>query len=211
MQETDKVDLKNWELLVYIVAELGGVSKPVHIERIASRAHAHNPTIYGWELEEYATQIDKEKVRRTLTSLETETNSRKRLLKSHRIFANKSFRKKDMWQLTPDGVQWLKMYQQEIESSLDDSSRLELKDSVSRRLIAHIKHTTFYSDYKSNGCITPSQNRFADMLDCSPDAKVEILKNRHENMLAQIYALDDEDLTEFISACTEAHKYLLTN
>ena len=64
--------LTNVEIAILALADLGGVDKSVHLEHIAERAFKLSPGPFRWDLDEYAEQIDKDKVRVSLTDAEKE-------------------------------------------------------------------------------------------------------------------------------------------
>src|SRR3989304_336110 len=59
--------LTNVEVVTFALAGLDGASHAIHLEEIAARGFELAPRAFRWDLDQYSTHIDKDKVRVSLT------------------------------------------------------------------------------------------------------------------------------------------------
>ena len=198
--------LPNWEVLAYILAELGELQTSVHLEKIADRAYQLTPGAFRWELDEFSDRIDKDKVRVSLTDLEKRSKGKlaRAIGKSQRGQSKKT----DVWQLTPEGVDWIIDNKDRIERALK-GPRLELKRGKATELRNRLAASGLYRQYRSGAKLEYSPYEFTDLLECSPDARSALIQGRFDWLLNQVRLLDDPDLVTFVRTCGAVHADML--
>lgn len=201
--------LQKWELLIYSLMDLRGIDELVHVEHIAVRAQKILPGAFSWDLEEYSERIDKDRVRRILTQLEKGTVQRPQMVRSSKTARSGPNKKKDYWRLTPDGLEWLIENKERLEISLQIDKRVNLIDLVETfRLAKRLESSQLYSDFKQ-GNLNSSRYHLADLLECAPDARKEVIRDRFEKLFMQVRLLNDEQYSRFLLSCGRVHHQLL--
>ncbi|MYC24506.1 MAG: hypothetical protein F4X56_01140 [Gammaproteobacteria bacterium] len=198
--------LPNRDILTFVLAEIGGMEKAVHLEKIADRAFELSPGAFRWSLDEFSNRIDKDKVRASLTNLEKPANGR--LARAVGLTKAGLAKKTDLWELTPEGVNWIILNKSRIESALR-GPRVELKTSLAHSLFKRVTSNALYKRFLKDNTISDSLFEFTDLLECSPDAKDYVIQRRFENMKKQLSLLDDPMLDVFIQECGRVHSDLL--
>ena len=198
--------LPNRDILTFVLAEIGGMEKAVHLEKIADRAFELSPGAFRWSLDEFSNRIDKDKVRVSLTNLEKPANGR--LARAVGLTKAGLTKKTDLWELTPEGVNWIILNKSRIENALR-GPRVELKKSLALNLFKRVTSNALYKRFLTDNTISDSLFEFTDLLECSPDAKDYVIQRRFENMKKQLSLLDDPKLDVFIQECGRVHSDLL--
>ena len=196
------------DVLMLSLAQVGGLEKPVHIEKIVQKAFELNPGFFRWELDEFREYPDKDKVRRSLTSLEKPVTSRGVYVRSSRSSVQKGRAKKDFWQMTPAGLEWLLENQNRIETTLN-KHQVFLHDSVSTSLVKQLTESRLYDRYRLDSDVSYQPYEFTDLLHCSPDAQIDVIQNKFDSLKNRVILLNDKHLIKFLDACGEAHGSLL--
>src|SRR5262249_35202327 len=112
--------LTNVDVVTYVLAELGGVNTSVHLERIAVRAFELNPGTFRWELDEYSSFIDKDKVRVSLT--DAEKSERENLVEAVGVTRSGHSKRTDLWRLTSNGAAWVRENEDRIREALGSAT-----------------------------------------------------------------------------------------
>lgn len=198
--------LSNRDILTFVLAEIGGMEKAVHLEKIAVRAFELSPGAFRWSLDEFANRIDKDKVRVSLSDLEKPANGR--LARAVGLTTPGIAKKTDLWELTPEGVNWIKMNKNRIESALR-GPRIELKRSLAHSLFKQVTSSTLYKRFLKENTISNSTFEFTDLLECSPDANDYVIQRRFEYLKKQLSLLNDPELDGFIQECGRVHSDML--
>ena len=198
--------LSNWEILAYVLAELGELESSVHLEKIADRAYQLTPGAFRWELDEFSDRIDKDKVRVSLTDLEKP--SKGKLARAIGPSQRGQSKKTDVWQLTPDGVDWIIDNKDRIEHALK-GPRLELKRGKATGLRNRLLSSGLHRQFRSRANLVYSPYEFTDLLECSPDARSTLIQGRFDWLLKQVRLLDDPDLITFVRMCGDVHADML--
>jgi hypothetical protein len=189
-----------------VVASLGGVQAPVHLERVAVKAFEFLPGAFRWDLDEYATFIDKDKVRASLTDAEKVGHGQ--LVRSVGVTKQGVSKKTDLWRLTSAGSDWMVEHGDRIAELL--GARMpELKKGRAKELRHRMVGSELYRQFAKHGEVRYSPYDFADLLECSPDASNQVVTDRFDSLQGQVRMLADEELEKFLTACAEAHRRML--
>lgn len=196
-------DLTNVEIVVYVLAELGGGENPVHLERIAERAYAYAPGAFRWDLDDFKSLIDKDKVRVSLTDAQKEKyGALVRAVGARRAGVVKPT---DAWQLTPSGMSWCLDHADRIASLLG-GNQPALKKGRASELRKRIEQSPLYEEFQKHGRVSENPFALADLLECSPDARNDVFQRKLESLMNQVQLLQDSHLLDFLRACSEAHE-----
>ena len=197
----------NVEVVVYVLAEQGGGDQTVHLEQIASRAFDLRPGAFRWDLDAYAHNIDKDKVRVSLTDAQKpKYGALVRAVGPKKAGISKPT---DAWRLTPSGVEWVVENSDRLAHSLGAPAPA-LKKGKAKALRERIHASDLYTSYASTGRVEYAPYGFADLLECSPDASTAVVQQRFDELDGQVRLLRDPDLQHFLSLCAAAHREMLT-
>ena len=198
--------LTNIEVVTYAVALLGGVDRPVHLENVALKSYELAPGAFRWDLDEYASYIDKDKVRVSLT--DAEKDGKGALVMG--VGQTKSGRTKrtDLWRLTSAGTAWVAENRGLIEEATG-TGLPALKRGKAHDLRRRITATDLFRRFADDGELEYSPYDFADLLECSPDASNAVFHDRFDGVRGQVMLLGDAQLAAFLDACAAAHGKML--
>lgn len=203
-QSTDS--LTNIEIVTYAVALLGGLDRPVHLERVALKARDLAPGAFRWDLDEFASYIDKDKVRVSLT--DAEKADKGALVKGVGTTRGGRTKRTDLWRLTASGSAWVAAHREPIESATGVGMPA-LKRGRAQDLRRRITESDLYRGYVNDAGVQYSPFDFADLLECSPDASNGVVHDRFDSLRGQAALLGDPDLVVFLDACAAAHQRML--
>lgn len=198
--------LTNVEVLTFVVADLGGLEGPVHLEHVAVRTFEFMPGAFRWDLDQFSEMIDKDKVRASLT--DAEKPSYGGLVRSVGVTKQGQSKKTDYWRLTPAGSEWVATNGARVAGAL--SAPLPgLKKSRARDLRKRVEGSALFEQFARNGGVEYSPFDFADLLECSPDASNRVVTERFDALRSQVRLLGDDELEEFLAMCADAHPRML--
>ncbi len=197
--------LTNLEVVTIALAQLGGVERTIHLEEIAERASELAPGAFRWDLDKFANLIDKDKVRVSLTDAE---KADRRLVKGVGASQRGKTKRTDFWQVTSNGIDWLMENQTRIESELG-APQSNIKKGRARDLRKRVMRSPLFNAYEADGRVPDDVYALADLVECSPDAGNEVLRDKFEALKAQVRLLSDSDLTSFMDACEETYASLV--
>jgi hypothetical protein len=198
--------LTNVEVLTYVVADLGGLEAPVHLEHVAARAFELMPGAFRWDLDEFSSLIDKDKVRASLTDAEKQSHGH--LVRSVGVTKQGQSKKTDYWRLTTAGSEWVTTHGARVADALD-APRLGLKKGRARDLRKRVQNSALYEQFARKGRVEYSPFDFADLLECSPDASNRVVAERFDALRSQVHLLGDDELEGFLALCGDAHRRML--
>lgn len=196
----------NIEVLTFVVADLDGLEGPVHLEHVAARAFELMPGAFRWDLDEFSTFIDKDKVRASLTDAEKPSHGN--LVRSVGVTKQGRSKKTDYWRLTAAGSEWVSQNGVRVADVLD-APRPGLKKGRAREIRNRVEKSALYEKFAGKGEIEYSPFDFADLLECSPDASNQVVAERFDALRSQVLLLSDERLKLFLAACADAHRRML--
>jgi hypothetical protein len=205
---SNRDDVTNVDVVTFVLAELGGSEKAVHLEEIAVRAFELSPGAFRWDLDEFSHLIDKDKVRVSLTDAAKDKYGRLvRAVGPKRAGVSKPT---DAWQLTPSGVAWCVDKQDTISSALG-MARPALKRGKATKLRGRVTGSDLYRRYQAEGIVPNDPYAFADLLEVSPDASPVVVQDKLELLMNQIGLLDDPQLMEFVKRSAKEHEDMLVS
>ncbi len=197
----------NVETVVFALADIAGGADPVHLERIAIRAFDLAPGAFRWDLDEFADSVDKDKVRVSLTDAQKQNLGLVRAVGAKTAGVSKPT---DSWVLTPEGVTWIAKNRDRLATALG-ASQPALKKGRAKAVRAQITASELYQEYRKTGGVTYDPYRFADLVECSPDANAQVVDQRFQTLRAQVALLNDSELGEFLNVCARTHADMLTS
>ena len=198
--------LTNVAIVTYAVAVLGGVDRPVHLEEVAVKAYELAPGAFRWDLDEFASRIDKDKVRVSLTDAEKDVKGA--LVRGVGQTRGGRTKRTDLWRLTAAGSAWVVENRGVIEEATGVGMP-SLKRGKAQDLRRRVADSDLFRRFEEDGQLEYSPYEFADLLECSPDASNAVFRDRFEALRGQIMLLGDTQLLEFLDACAVAHTKLV--
>lgn len=203
MTPRSKADaVTNVEVVVYALAELQGADRPVHLERIAHKAHELVPGSFRWDLEEFSNLVDKDKVRVSLS--DAEKVEKGAMVEGVGATKKGQSKRSDLWRLTSSGAVWVLENQQRIHTALAGPTP-RFKKGKAGALRSRVKSNPLYEEFDRSGTVSPNFYAFTDLLECSPDAADSVITQRLDELRAQIQMLEDETLLGFLDVSAKAH------
>ncbi len=203
---TSTESLTNIEIVTYAVALLGGLDAPVHLERVALKAHELAPGAFRWDLDEFVSYIDKDKVRVSLT--DAEKAEKGALVKGVGTTRGGRTKRTDLWRLTAAGSAWVVANRGPIEEATG-AAMPALKRGRAQDLRRRIVDSELFRHFDQVGSLVYRPYEFADLLECSPDASNVVFRDRFEALRGQVTLLGDAELEQFLCACAGAHSKML--
>ncbi len=196
----------NREIVTYALAELGGAERDVHLELIAVRAFEISPGAFRWDLDEFAKFIDKDKVRVSLVDARKPKYGAlvSTVARRHQNISKTT----DAWRLTPDGVTWFLKNRSRLADALG-FAQPRLKKGRAEEIRRRITASELYVEFQATGSVQRKPFAFADLLECSPDARNELIQGRFDDFRAQVRLLSDQGLDRFLLACGQSHADML--
>lgn len=196
----------NVEIVTFVLAQLGGGERPVHLERIAQRASELAPGAFRWDLDEFSDFIDKDKVRVSLTDAEKpEAGS---LVKGVGVSKRGQSKRTDLWRLTAEGASWVLSGEEGIRRAIDAPTP-HLKKGRADELRRRVRSSPLFDEFQRTGGVAHDPYALTDLLECSPDAAVSVIEQRFDELQAQVRLLQEPTLLRFLSACAAANPDLL--
>ncbi len=205
-RETPTESLTNIEIVTYAVAVLGGLNGPVHLERVALKAHELAPGAFRWDLDEFVSYIDKDKVRVSLT--DAEKAEKGALVKGVGTTRGGRTKRTDLWRLTAAGSAWVVDNRALLEGATG-AGMPALKRGRAQDLRRRIVDSELFRHFDDDRSLDYSPYEFADLLECSPDASNAVFRDRFEAFRGQVTLLGDAELEQFLDACADAHSKML--
>jgi hypothetical protein len=201
-----ETSLNNIEIVTYAVALLGGVDRPVHLEKVAVKSYELAPGAFRWDLDEFASYIDKDKVRVSLT--DAEKDGKGALVRGVGHTRGGRTKRTDFWRLTAAGSAWIADNREIIEDATG-AGMPALKRGKAQDLRRRVADSELFRHFEDDGQLEYSPYEFADLLECSPDASNAVVRDRFEALRGQVMLLGDARLMEFLDACAGAHTKML--
>lgn len=205
-KQTYEPSLTNVEIVTYAVALLGGMDRPVHLENVANKSYELAPGAFRWDLDEYASYIDKDKVRVSLT--DAEKVDKGALVRAVGHTKGGRTKRTDLWRLTAAGSAWVAENERVIEKTTG-AGMPAMKRGRAHDLRRRITESELYRRFADDEEIEYSPYDFADLLECSPDASDAVFRDRFEALRGQVTLLADAELEAFLDACAAAHNRML--
>ncbi|MEA2396098.1 MAG: hypothetical protein QOJ82_3989 [Solirubrobacteraceae bacterium] len=198
--------LTNVDVVTFALARLHGDEQAVHLERIAVEARALSPGAFRWDLDEYAEFIDKDKVRVSLT--DAEKPDKGGLVEGVGARRAGQSKRTDRWRLTASGASWVLANQGRLSEGLA-SAAPRLKRGKANAIRDRVLRSPLYAEFKATSAVPADPYAFTDLLECSPDAANSVVRQRFDELEAQLRLLGDAELLGFLAACGDANTDML--
>lgn len=188
--------LKQDDIVILALKQLGGAHTRVFSEKVAEEAHRLAPHVFGWELPEYQKKgwPDKEKVRVALIRLRSSDGGH---LVAGQYYKDTS---QDGWRLTPNGVRWLHDNEDRILKVLQRPA-VKMPKKQAERFSKQLRREPLFKLFKEGQLAEESRYSFTDMLNCSPDASRDLIRDKFDRLRATAELIQQRDLIDFLMAC----------
>jgi len=203
-----KEGLTNEDIVLYVLYNLGGISKKVHTEHIAWESFLIAKERFSWSLKEYR---DKGFPDKTTARYALEQAKKKKLVIG-RAGKDKGGSLSEGWRFTPEGSNWVNQNLEKISKKLKSIEPIskELPPHIAERFVKSIKNKKIFSDYRIEKKLeNTTVYEFLDMLNCSPDASTNIILNQFNLLKSNVVLLNDMELKSFIKLCEEKFSHIL--
>ena len=199
--------LSNLDITIFCLYKLGGASQKTHTEKIAIECFNIAKERFSWRLPEYRNYPDKAPVRFALEQAKKEENGKLVIGKAGGDVASGD---REGWQLTPEGVNWIKKNEDRIIKKL----KIEKPKIIEReagRFIKKIKSEIAFKNFiKDNYSLDKvSKYNIIDLLNCPPDVPLEIIQSKFRDIKTLAELVDDNDISIFLNMCEEKFKEIL--
>lgn len=197
-----KKELSNIDVALFALYKLGGVTKKIHTEKIACEAYTLAKERFSWRLPEFRAKgmIDKSPVRFALEQAKKKENGK---LITGRAGGDIGGEELEGWQFTPTGAIWIKENEARIVKELCQEKvvRHKVQDE---RFIRKIKNDPLFKLFQGNKTLdNVSRYLFTDMLVCAPDASINIINKKLNQIIANANLLGDKEIIYFLKTCKE--------
>ncbi len=199
-------EIKNIHIAVYALHELGGTGRRVHTEDIAQKCKELSPDRFKWTLPRYD-YPDKELVRKALVHAREEANG---ALVVGRAGMDQHGKEPDGWELTPTGAKWVVEHATEIAALLGRPQPELLPRHDADKFRKRIRSEAAFEEFERTGRldnVTPYQ--FTDLLRCSPDAHVQVIREKFRALCVKARMARDDRVLEFLEACERKFGHLV--
>lgn len=199
-------ELSNLDVALFALYKLGGISRKIHTEEIAWEAYNLAKERFSWRLPRFREMgfPDKTPVRYALEQAKKKENGK---LISGRAGGDVGG-ELEGWQFTPQGVIWIKENETRIIKALREKAP-DLPKHQAERFIKQLKSNSCFTYFQENKNLNGvSQYMFTDMLECTPDAPKDIIKQKFERILATAELVNDYEILNFLRACKDKFSLL---
>lgn len=162
---------------------------------------------FSWRLPEYKDYPDKAPVRFALEQAKKKENDRLVIGKAGGDFASGD---REGWQLTPEGVNWIKKNEERITNELK-IERPKIIEREASRFIKKIKSDSAFKNFIADdySLINVSKYNFIDLLNCPPDVPLEIIQSKFFDIKTLSALVNDKDISFFLEMCENKFKDIL--
>lgn len=196
----------NIEIVIVVLAQLGGAKRKVHTEQIAAKAYELAPDRFSWSLPEYRKTgwPDKQAVRFALENEKRKENGRR--VDGDTAHGDSA---RDGWRLSPVGAEWIAANQDRILNSITaKASSIPRKEA--QRFCKRLKKESVYQSFVQTGTVdNVSRYDFTDLLLCSPDAHTDTIRLKFDRLLSVAHLVGDTEILSFLAACQRRFPELL--
>lgn len=187
------------DIVTYALGVLGGAEKLVPTERIAELCHRLSPAQFSWVLPDYRDRGWPDKYV-TKTALEDAKKKAYGALVSGSYQRDQS---KDGWRLTAAGAEWFLENERLISSKLRSGPQRQA-GKAEQRILKQLRDHSLFIKFGAEGAVDVDDRYvFLDLLNCSPDAKTEVIRTKLDRLAAVAEMAGDSEVKSFLSACLE--------
>lgn len=202
--------LSNLDVALYALYKLGGATKKIHTEFIAWEAYKLSEERFSWTLSEFRKLGFPDK---TTARYALESAKKEKLVKG-RAGRDKGGSQSEGWQFTPLGVEWFTKNEQRISEGLKQEKpiSLELPKHQAERFIKKINSEKIFKLYKDKMSVEEASiYDFTDMLNCSPDASKDVIRQKFDLLKNTALSINDQEIRLFLEKCEDKFKEMLIN
>jgi hypothetical protein len=195
-------EVSNVDVVVYVLATLGGAEKTVYSEHIAAKSYELARARFSWRLPDYREKgwPDKYIVK---TALEDAKKEEYGALVDGAYALDVA---RDGWRLTTKGAAWFKENGTKVEKQIGlrtQQSSVSKRDE--QRFLKQMHGQPLYQGYRQAGGLDgTSRFAFTDMLNCSPDASQDAIISKFKRLRATAELVGDPEIIRFLDACKAA-------
>ena len=197
--------LTNVEVVTFALWQLHGLEKPIHLEEIAVAAHRLAPGAFRWDLDKFASSVDKDKVRVSLTDAEKPERG---FVASVGVTKRGAAKRTDHWRLTASGAAWALANETRLALALA-GPRPRIKRTAADSIQAQIRKSDLFAEYERTGRVSRNEYLFADLVEVSPDASNDVVARRFDELKSRALLVGELTLVAFLDACSEVHADML--
>lgn len=195
-------ELSNIDIALFALYKLGGIKEKVHTEKIAWEAYNLAKERFSWRLPEFREKgfPDKSPVRFALEQAKKKENRR---LITGRAGGDVGGKELEGWQFTPTGAIWIKENEARIVKELGQK-KADLPKVQAERFTKKIKNDPLFKHFREKKTLdNVSRYLFTDMLVCAPDASIDIIEQKLNQIIANANLLGDKEIIYFLKTCEE--------
>ncbi|MBU4467316.1 MAG: hypothetical protein KKC39_01035 [Candidatus Omnitrophica bacterium] len=202
--------LSNADVALYALYKLGGATKKIHTELIAWEAYNFSEERFSWTLPEFRKRgfPDKATVRYALES------AKKEKLVKGRAGRDKAGSESEGWQFTPTGVEWFLSNEERIKDILRVEKPISsaLPKHQAERFIKKMHSEKIFKLYQEKLSLDEASiYDFTDMLNCSPDASRDVIRQKFDLLKSTAISINNQDIWLFLEKCEKKFSGLLVN
>ncbi len=195
--------MTNLEIAVYALYLEDGVSRSVHTEDIALRCFDLAPDAFSWV--KHRGRPDKGVARSALMDARKEkygalvTGRAGRTKK--RTQGSSTEVTVDGWQLTGNGVQWVKDNEARLADGLGNREPKAHRQDLLKKLTRVRKHHLFREYMEQPEGFVAAIGPLAELLRCRVDAEESVWQKRFDTLRAQAQLAEQNDVLSFLDVC----------
>jgi hypothetical protein len=200
--------LSNTDLVVYVIALLGGDSAFIHTEDVAVKCHELRPASFSWT--KYPEYPNLDATRRALISVRSEklgclVDGRSGQGKGRTGLTGRN-QVPDGWRLTRDGLRWLRSEEARIAAAIGSKGLDDRRQKVLQQLRRVFAHATWRSFEGDHHAFSPSIGQLAELMRVRVDAPGDIWESRFEELEGKADLIDNPELRDFVQRCRSSWK-----
>jgi hypothetical protein len=204
---TGNKGISNVDVVVYVLAILGGAERTVYSEDIAAKSYDLAPGRFSWKLSCYKEKGWPDKYV-AKTALEDAKKGEYGALVEGSYALEIA---RDGWRLTPAGAVWFKQSRGRIEKELGAEGSIVPKKDIERFMKVLGKQPLYKKYLQSKSLNNSTIYELADMLNCSPDAPKDVITRKFRRLLSMAELANRKDIVVFLEACYTAFPQLASN
>jgi hypothetical protein len=196
--------LSDKDIAVYSLYLLGGWQKRIHTEDVALKCYELAPSKFSWV--KYPQYPDPTPTR---FALEAAKKPKYGALVKGESERKRTLRNIGGWMLTADGIKWLNANMERIEEYLGKHRPIGERLPADRKLKALTESSGFRKFRVHGEQVDISHAEFAESLLCTVNTKVQVLKDRLEQLRSIAEELNRDDVKDYVDFCRRKFASLL--
>lgn len=191
-----QVSLRNEDIAVFALYQLGGVSRKVHLEEVACECHRLARDRFGWEMPRFKSLgPDKRAGYYALADAK-----KSKLVKS----AGARNTDGNKFQITSQGVRWLEENRQRIATALNSKAAVAPKDQL-RGILRAVKSDQAFRRFVAEGGVDGlSVYDLVDFLGSSYETSPTRIRRKFAEMKEKAELTEEPQIIAFLRACERA-------